>query len=178
MAIKGMRIVRETENEIVIEAGAISYRYVQETKAQLEMSSCPILGTILNKVDYTKDGYGKYGKYHLYSHRKGQEMPPYAELAQHLEIGDLLAAKKGSRHIMMFIGTLRQFGFTAETAPELADYLDYTLVIHSGPNPDYGARMQQFLDAPGRAAHLGVQQFQFGLDGGGGVGGGVRVSHG
>ena len=91
--------------------------------------------------------YGKYGKYHLYSHRKGQEMPPYAELAQHLEIGDLLAAKKGSRHIMMFIGTLRQFGFTAETAPELADYLDYALVIHSGPNPDYGARIQAYLDA-------------------------------
>ena len=51
---------------IVIEAGAISYRYVQETKAQLEMSSCPILGTILNKVDYAKDGYGKYGKYGKY----------------------------------------------------------------------------------------------------------------
>ena len=90
--------------------------------------------------------YGKYGKYHVYSHRKGQEMPPYNELAEHLEIGDLLAAKKGSRHIMMFIGTLRDYGFTAETAPELADYLDYTLVIHSGPNPDYGDRIQQYLD--------------------------------
>ena len=90
--------------------------------------------------------YGKYGKYHLYSHRKGQTMPPYTELAQHLEIGDFLAAKKGSRHIMMFIGTLRDFGFTAETAPELAAYLDYALVIHSGPNPDYGARIQQYLD--------------------------------
>lgn len=91
--------------------------------------------------------YAKYAaKNHVYSHRKGKEMPPYGELAATLQVGDLLVGKAGSRHVMMFIGTLREFGFTAETAPELADYLDYTLVIHCGPNPDYGARMQQFLD--------------------------------
>ena len=91
--------------------------------------------------------YGKYGKKnHVYSHRKGKEMPPYEELAETLQLGDLLVAKEGARHVMMFIGTLRDYGFTAETAPELAEYLDYTLVIHSGPNPDYGARMQQYLD--------------------------------
>lgn len=92
--------------------------------------------------------YGKYGsKNHVYSHRKGKEMPPYDQLAPTLEIGDMLVGKHGARHIMMFIGTLREYGFTAENAPELADWLDYTLVIHSGPNPDYGARMQQYLDA-------------------------------
>jgi len=91
--------------------------------------------------------YGKYGKKnHVYSHRKGKEMPPYEELAETLILGDLLVAKEGARHVMMFIGTLRDYGFTAETAPELADYLDYTLVIHSGPNPDYGPRMQKYLD--------------------------------
>lgn len=91
--------------------------------------------------------YGKYGKKnHVYSHRKGKEMPPYEELAETLQLGDLLVAKEGARHVMMFIGTLRDYGFTAETAPELAEYLDYTLVIHSGPNPDYGERMQQYLD--------------------------------
>jgi capsular exopolysaccharide synthesis family protein len=62
---------------IVIEAEVISYRFVQEIKLQLEKSNCPILGTILNKVDirdqkyysryYSKKygkyyGYGKYGK--------------------------------------------------------------------------------------------------------------------
>lgn len=100
-----------------------------------------------DKLDAMINQYGKYGKkYHVYSHRKGKEMPPYSELAQTLEVGDLLVGKKGARHIMMFIGTLRDFGFTAETAPELADYLDYTLVIHCGPNPMYGQRMQQYLD--------------------------------
>lgn len=100
-----------------------------------------------DKLSAMINEYGKYGKTnHVYSHRPGKEMPPYGELAATLQLGDLLVAKEGARHVMMFIGTLREFGFTAETAPELADYLDYTLVIHSGPNPDYGPRMQRFLD--------------------------------
>lgn len=100
-----------------------------------------------DKLSAMINEYGKYGnKNHVYSHRKGKEMPPYDELAATLQLGDLLVAKEGARHVMMFIGTLREYGFTAETAPELADYLDYTLVIHSGPNPDYGARMQKYLD--------------------------------
>lgn len=93
--------------------------------------------------------YGKYGKKnHVYSHRKGKEMPPYNELAATLQLGDLLVVKpkEGGRHVMMFIGTLRDYGYTAENAPKLAEYLDYTLVIHCGPNPMYGSRMQQYLD--------------------------------
>ena len=48
---------------IVIEAGKINYRFVQDTKAQLEKSGCPVLGAILNKVDAKKPGYGSYGRY-------------------------------------------------------------------------------------------------------------------
>lgn len=100
-----------------------------------------------DKLSSMINNYGQYGKKnHVYSHRPGKEMPPYGELAATLQLGDLLVAKEGARHVMMFIGTLREFGFTAETAPELADYLDYTLVIHSGPNPDYGPRMRKYLD--------------------------------
>ena len=55
---------------IVVESGTISYRFVQEVRDQLAKSNCPILGTILNKVDYSKAGnyghYGKYGKYGKY----------------------------------------------------------------------------------------------------------------
>ena len=93
--------------------------------------------------------YGKYEKKnHVYSHRRGKEMPPYSELAATLELGDLLVVKpkEGGRHVMMFIGTLREYGYTAETVPALAAYLDYPLVIHCGPNPMYGARMQKYLD--------------------------------
>ncbi len=100
-----------------------------------------------DKLSAMVNQWGKYQKQnHVYSHREGYEMPPYGELAPNLQLGDLLVANAGARHVMMFIGTLREFGYTAETAPELADYLDYVLVIHSGPNPDYGARMQKYLD--------------------------------
>lgn len=49
---------------MVIESGAISYRYAQEVKEQLAKSNCPILGAVLNKVDMQKQAYGKYGKYY------------------------------------------------------------------------------------------------------------------
>lgn len=92
--------------------------------------------------------YGKYGKNnHVYSHRKGKEMPAWDELASTLQVGDLLVGKNRARHVMMFIGTLRDFGFTEEEVPELAAYLDYALVIHCGPNLMYGPRMQEWLDA-------------------------------
>ncbi len=51
---------------MVIEANAISYRFAQRVKEQLEKTSCPILGVILNKVDPTAQGYGKYGSYGKY----------------------------------------------------------------------------------------------------------------
>ena len=50
---------------LLIESGAISYRFAQEVKEQLERTGCPMLGAILNKVDPT-EGYGKYGKYGSY----------------------------------------------------------------------------------------------------------------
>lgn len=91
--------------------------------------------------------YGMYNKNHVYSHRKGKEMPSYDKLAENLKVGDLLVAKKRARHVMMFIGTLRDFGYTEEELPELAPYLDYALVIHCGPNFDYTDCIQAFLDA-------------------------------
>lgn len=51
---------------MVIESGAISYRFAQEVKDQLEKSNCPILGAVLNKVDMQKQSYGRYGRYGKY----------------------------------------------------------------------------------------------------------------
>ena len=48
---------------LVVESGAVSYRLAQNMKKQLERTNCPLLGVVLNKVDYTQGGrYGKYGK--------------------------------------------------------------------------------------------------------------------
>lgn len=50
----------------VVEANATSYRIAQQVKEQLEKTSCPILGVILNKVSTGSTGYGKYGQYGRY----------------------------------------------------------------------------------------------------------------
>ena len=51
---------------MVIEANAISYRFAQRVKEQLEKTSCPILGVILTKVDDGMQGFGRYGQYGRY----------------------------------------------------------------------------------------------------------------
>ncbi len=88
----------------------------------------------------------KYDQNHIFSHREGKQPPPYGQLKPYLQVGDLLVTKHGSRHVMMYIGTLSDYGYTAEQVPLLADYLDYPLVIHSGPHPDAGQRFQKVID--------------------------------
>ena len=51
---------------LVVQANAISYRFAQRVKEQLEKTSCPILGVILNKVEEGAQGYGRYGRYGQY----------------------------------------------------------------------------------------------------------------
>jgi capsular exopolysaccharide synthesis family protein len=52
---------------LIIEANAISYRFIQKVKKQLEQADCRILGAVLNKVS-NKSGYPYYSKkYKRYS---------------------------------------------------------------------------------------------------------------
>lgn len=53
---------------LVVESDAISYRFLQEVKKQLEITGIPILGVVLNKVKVGNgyNTYGKYGKYGKY----------------------------------------------------------------------------------------------------------------
>ena len=88
-------------------------------------------------------------QYHVYDSRKGHEAPPYDQLKDTLRVGDLLVVKhedSKSRHVMMYIGTLRFFGYTAEEEPALASWLDWPLVIHCGLSPFYGERFQKLID--------------------------------
>ena len=49
---------------ILIEAGEVKYRIAQEVVAKMRATECPILGVVLNKVDYRGgNGYG-YGSYY------------------------------------------------------------------------------------------------------------------
>ena len=72
---------------------------------------------------------------HLYCSEANPIPEDWAELARSLKPGDLLAIHHPGRHAMLFIGTLRDYGYTEEQLPALAEYLDYPLMIHSGENP-------------------------------------------
>ncbi len=86
----------------------------------------------------------KYAKY-ANNHLPIKDLP-FETLHEHLQVGDFLVGKHRSRHIMMYIGTLEDYGFTAETALEAKDYLNYPLVIHSGANPFYPERYQRYIE--------------------------------
>ena len=50
---------------LVVENNAVSYRFVQKVKEQLDKSGSRILGVVLNKVDMNSKGYyGNYGRYY------------------------------------------------------------------------------------------------------------------
>lgn len=70
---------------------------------------------------------------------------PYSELKNYLQVGDYLVTKVNKRHIMMYIGTLADYGYTTDDVPELAVYLDYPLLIHCGKNPAYTDRYTKYI---------------------------------
>lgn len=47
---------------LVVAANMVSYKFIQTSLEQLRKTQCKILGTVLNKVDMSGDGY--YGKYY------------------------------------------------------------------------------------------------------------------
>ncbi len=71
----------------------------------------------------------------------GHEPQDWEAWAEQLAPGDVLVTQsRHGFHMMMFLGTLRSFGYTAEEIPQLAAYLDYPLVIHCGVNAAYADR--------------------------------------
>lgn len=65
---------------IVVESGKTPYRLAQSAVKQLETTGCPILGTVLNKVDFAAEShhgyykrygykYGRYGRYSKYGYQ-------------------------------------------------------------------------------------------------------------
>ncbi len=71
---------------------------------------------------------------------------PYDQLREYLQVGDYLVGKIRGRHILMYVGTLADYGYTAEDVPELAEYLDYPLLINCGSNPAYRERYAKYIE--------------------------------
>ena len=63
----------------------------------------------------------------------------------YLKPGDLIAVNHGGYHVLLYLGTLRHFGYTAETAGDAAAVLDAPLVLHCGNNPFYYERYASWI---------------------------------
>ncbi len=72
VVIDGAIIAKKVDGAvIVIEANAISHRFVRGVKEQLEKAGCKVLGAVLNKVDFEKNSY--YGRYYGHYGDYGKE---------------------------------------------------------------------------------------------------------
>ena len=106
------------------------------------LGQVPSLNALLDDPD-------RQQKQSLYSSSEGLNRfaPDWITLGKTLAPGSLFVNRKegGGRHIMMYIGTPRMWGFTENSV--LGPWLDDLLMIHCGLNPVYGERMQQYIDA-------------------------------
>ena len=73
---------------------------------------------------------------------------PFTQWSKMMQVGDSIAMgyKGGGYHIMVYIGTLRDFGYTEELLGSiLAPYIDYPLAIHCGMNNYHTAWYTEYL---------------------------------
>lgn len=90
--------------------------------------------------EYCNDGY------HIWC-KSDHPMPEdWTCVAEKLEIGDILVVYHPGMHVMMYIGTLRDYGYTEKQIPYLADYLDYPLMIQCGEDPMCYIRFSQYIN--------------------------------
>ena len=73
-------------------------------------------------------------------------LPDWEETARHLAPGDLFVRRGEGNHTGFYLGTLCDFGYTAQEIPELAPYLHYPLVLHTTNNASIAARFQWLID--------------------------------
>ena len=72
---------------------------------------------------------------------------PYDQWQSALKVGDCVNMnyKSGGYHVMIYIGTLRDFGFDENELGPLAAYMEHPLVIHCGMNNFHTAWYSQYL---------------------------------
>ena len=82
---------------------------------------------------------------HVYCHEAHPLPEDWAEAARNMQAGDFMVVRHPGTHAMLFVGTLRDFGYTEEQLPHLARYLDYPLMMQSGENPYSYFRFQSLI---------------------------------
>ena len=69
----------------------------------------------------------------------------WTEAAREMQVGDIMVIHHPGMHAMMYMGTLRAYGYTEEQLPALAKYLDYPLLFQCGENPYSYLRFQSMI---------------------------------
>ena len=75
----------------------------------------------------------------------------WREAAKEMRVGDIMIIHHPGTHAMMYMGTLRDYGYTEEQLPALRDYLDYPLMLQAGANPYSYLRFQSLIESSGDA---------------------------
>ena len=112
-------------------------------RSAYSLSGAPFSGTL---SELREDAYCRAGQ-HVWCSERHPLPDSWEEVAASLTPGDLIMVDHPGFHVMMYIGTLRSFGYTAEQLPALGAWLDMPLVIHCGGNPYYHDAFEQLIEA-------------------------------
>ena len=130
--------------------------YISAVRSESGMIGLSPLNPMYQPI-YTDKTTGKQYKWEQYyiwwKYAQGATRPNYllpddlSTIKDTAQVGDLMIIHARGNHVLMYIGTLRDYGFTEAEIPALKDYMDYPLMIHCGISPVYGERIRQIMDA-------------------------------
>ncbi len=103
----------------------------------------PIIGTV---VGHGAEEYCQAGQ-HIYCDKAHPLPEDWTEAARTMQAGDIMVIHHPGTHAMMYMGTLREFGYTEEQLPALAKYLDHPLMLQSGENPYSYLRFRSMIES-------------------------------
>ena len=103
----------------------------------------PISGNI---VDLRANVYCSAGK-HVYCDNVHPLPEDWTEAARVMRVGDIMQIHHPGNHVMIYMGTLRDYGYTEQQLPALAKYLDHPLMIQCGENPYSYLRFKNLIES-------------------------------
>lgn len=110
-------------------------------KTVYRLAGKPIAGTVTGHRDAVFCEAGE----HIYCDDVHPLPEDWTEAARTMRAGDIMIIHHPGTHAMMYMGTLREFGYTEEQLPALAKYLDHPLMLQSGENPWIYQRFQSLI---------------------------------
>ena len=111
-------------------------------KSVYHLAGRELKGTVVGR---RAEEYCRAGQ-HIYCDDVHPLPEDWREAARTMQVGDVMVIHHPGTHAMMFMGTLRDYGYTEEQLPALARYLDHPLMLHCGANPYTYWRFQSLIE--------------------------------